>query len=67
MISLKDMEGDGFLYQRYDDDHSGGGGGRSKKDDLPHIAPRNQAPETESRSDVIERLKEEKRRREKKP
>ncbi|AFL86906.1 hypothetical protein Terro_0566 [Terriglobus roseus DSM 18391] len=66
MINLKQLERGDKLYQRYDDDHSGGGGGWSKED-VPHIAPRQQAPETESRSDVIERLKEEKRRREKKP
>jgi hypothetical protein len=51
--------------QRYDDDHSSGGLGST--DDVPRIARSQQAPETESRSDTIERLKEEKRNREKKP
>jgi hypothetical protein len=65
MIRLNRLDHSDTLYQRYDDDHSGGGGG-SSKEDVPHIAPRQKAPETESRSDAIERLKEAKRNREKK-
>ncbi len=60
---LDKLNGDRILYQRHDDDHSGGGSGGGNSDPL-HVTPVHQAPESESRSDAIERLKDAKRRKE---